>query len=272
MPLVQIDPSFIDPRSGKVNQVLTKDSGNQVSFRDSNQLTDSVSLEDVSFDSLTGTLTVIFPDGSQKSVGGFPTSDQMKLGRQGEQGKRGLPGKNGKNGRDGREGEPGCPGLRGAPGRQGPTGNTGSIGATGETGAIGATGATGATGPAGRDAPVLEYEVSNALDPVTGIEIPGAYVGSDFEPVSGRITNFGRAIAPSTQSIINVAFNRPFLNRCASLTLTFLNAASNQARTYSVYNLDGSAVRENVLLGGFMLRSNGANSVGWDFYYNAIGD
>ncbi|AXG66494.1 putative tail fiber protein [Dickeya phage vB_DsoM_JA33] len=272
MGLVQVDPALIDPKGGTVNQVLAKVSETQVGFRDENKDDPSADLSNVSFDSQTGTLTIIFQDGTQKSVSGLPTADQMKAGKEGKQGKQGIQGNNGKDGKDGRDGEPGCPGIRGTRGRQGPTGNTGPIGPTGETGPVGPTGAIGPTGPAGRDAIINQYEVSPVLDPLTGNEIVGAFVGSDFDPNTGRTTNFGRAIAPASQSAINVAFNKPFLNRCASLTITFLNAATNQAKTYSIYNTDGTAVKENVLLGGFMLKSTGANTVGWDFYYSAIGD
>lgn len=272
MGLVQIDPAFLDPKSGTLNQVLAKVSETRVGFRDENKSDPTASLEDVSFDITTGTLTIIFPDGSQKSVSGFPTSDQMKAGKEGKQGKQGIIGNDGKDGKDGRDGEQGCPGIRGTRGRQGPTGNTGSIGPTGETGPVGPTGGIGPTGAAGRDAIINDYEVSPVLDPLTGVAVVGAYVGSEFDPNTGRTTNFGRMVAPATQSTINVAFNRPFLNRCASLTLTFLNVASNQAKTYSIYNTDGTAVKENVLLGGFMLRNTGTNTVAWDFYYNAIGD
>lgn len=272
MSLQKIDPSFISGAGGTKNQVLAKKNDLSVGFIDPAKQDPSEDKSSVQFDSATGTITVIFPDGTQKIASGLPTADQMKAGREGKQGKQGIQGNAGKDGRDGRDGEPGCPGIRGTRGRQGPTGNTGPIGPTGNTGAPGPTGVQGNTGPAGRDAIINQYEVSAVLDPLTGKEVVGAYVGSDFDPNTGRTINFGRAIAPATQSAINVAFNKPFLNRCASLTITFLNTATNQAKTYSIYNTDGTAVKENVLLGGFMLKSTGANSVAWDFYYSAIGD
>jgi len=272
MGLVQVDPALISPKSGLKAQVLGKVSDSLVGFLDPESKDPSADLSNASFDGNTGTLTIVFPDGSQKTVTGLPTADQMKAGKEGKQGKQGIQGNDGKDGKDGRDGQAGCPGIRGVRGRVGPTGNTGPIGPTGETGPVGPTGGTGPTGPAGRDAIINQYEVSSVLDPLTGKEIVGAYVGSDFDPNTGRTTNFGRALAPASQSVINVAFNKPFLNRCASLTITFLNTATNQAKTYSIYNLDGTAVKENVLLGGFMLKSTGANTVGWDFYYSAIGD
>lgn len=272
MGLMQIDPALIDGRGGSSNQVLSKISDNVVGFRNPDEVDPSEDLSSISFDSETGTITVVFPDGSQKTATGFPTADQMKAGREGKQGKQGIQGDDGKDGKDGRDGEPGCPGIRGTRGRQGPTGNTGPIGSTGDTGPVGPTGPIGPTGPAGRDAIISEYEVSPVLDPITGAEVVGAYVGSDYDPNTGRTINFGRVVAAATQSTINAAFNRPFLNRCASLTITFLNNATNQAKTYAIYNLDGTAVKENVLLGGFTLKSTGANTVAWDFYYSATGD
>jgi len=272
MGMVKVHPDMIDGQAAPVGQSLGKITGTSVGFFDANNPNPDADQAAISFDSTTGTLTVTFSNGTQKIVDGLPTADQMKEGREGKQGKQGIDGLTGNNGKDGRDGEQGCPGIRGHRGRQGPTGNTGPIGSTGDTGPVGPTGPTGPTGLTGRDAIINEYEVSQVLDPITGAPIAGAYAGSNYDPNTGFVTNFGRAVFAANQATIHVAFNRPYLNRCASLALTFLNNATNQAKTYSIYNIDGTAVLENLLLGGFQLRSTGTNTVAWDFFYTAEGD
>ncbi len=273
MSLILIKPSLIDGGDAPVGRVLGKQNNKSVNFIDPTESANIPGSQGLMFDPVTGTFTVIWPDGSQSSISGLPTADQLKSGKEGKQGKDGLRGLPGQDGRDGRDGEPGCPGPRGPRGRQGPTGNTGPIGATGNTGAVGPTGPTGPTGAPGRDAAIDQYQTAQALDPVTGAIIPNAWIGSNRDMNTGFTHNMGRIVNKSTSDTMHVIFNTPFINRCISLHITFVNAATNQAKTYQLYNLDGtSAMNENALLGGFTIKSAGVNTVGWDFWYTAVGD
>lgn len=271
MSLQKVHPSQINGGTAPQGQVLGKVTEERVGFFDpTNPIGQEQGLS-IQFDSITGTLTITDSNGEQASASGLPTADQMKMGRQGPQGSTGLPGRPGRQGRDGKNGDPGCPGPRGAPGRQGPTGNTGPIGPTGDTGVPGPTGPTGPTGNPGRDAIIDEFLTSPVVDPITNAPILGAYVGSNKNPNTGFIQNFGRHKAPSSNNTVSVTFNTPFINKCVALNITFLNGSTNQARTFRIYNLDSSAVNENLLLGGFMLKSDGLNSAAWDFFYSAEG-
>lgn len=273
MSLVKINPGLIAGGNASPGLVLGKMAGDSVGFIDPAESAQLPGSQSISFDTVTGTLTVVWADGSQSTVTGLPTADQLKSGREGKQGKDGLRGMPGADGRDGRDGEEGCPGPRGYQGRQGPTGNTGPIGATGNTGPVGPTGATGPTGNAGRDAAIDEYHTAQALNPVTGAVIPNAWIGSNRNLNTGFTQNMGRVVNSSTTDTINVIFNTPFINRCISINITFVNAALNQAKTFRLYNLDGtSAMNENALLGGFTIKSTGTNVAGWDFWYTAVGD
>lgn len=272
MALQQVHPSQISGGTAPVGNVLGKITEQRVGFLDPTNPTGQNTALSISFDQVTGTLTIVDSDGQQASADGFPTADQMRLGRTGPQGSTGLPGRPGTSGRDGKDGEMGCPGPRGYPGRPGPTGNTGPIGPTGDTGIPGPTGPTGPTGQPGRDAIIDEFVTSPVVDPITKEPIIGAYIGSNKNPNTGFIQNFGRHKAPASNNTVSVAFNTPFINKCVALNITFLNGTTNQARTFRIYNLDSSAVNENVLLGGFMLKSDGINSTAWDFFYSAEGD
>lgn len=273
MSLTKINPSLIDGGLAPIGKVLGKKTGTSVAFMDPTEAAKIPGSQGAEFDPVTGTLTIVWADGSQSNVTGLPTADQLKSGKEGKQGKDGLRGLPGQDGRDGRDGDDGCPGPRGPRGRQGPTGNTGPIGATGNTGAVGPTGPTGPTGSPGRDAAIDEYLAAQALDPVTGAVIPNAWVASNRDMNTGFTHNMGRIVNKSTTDTIHVIFNTPFINRCVSINITFLNAALNQAKTFQLYNLDGtSAVNENALLGGFTIKSTGTNTTGWDFWYTALGD
>lgn len=271
--LTKISPQFISGGDAAIGRVLGKQTATTVAFIDPQEADKIPGAQGVQFDPVTGTLTVVWQDGSQSSTTGLPTADQLKSGREGKQGKDGLRGLPGSDGRDGVDGGEGCPGPRGPRGRNGPTGNTGPNGATGNTGAVGPTGPTGPTGSPGRDSAIDEYLTSQALDPITGAIIPNAWIGSNRDMNTGYTENMGRIVNASTTDTIHVIFNQPFLNRCLSIQVTFLNAALNQARTWQLYNLDGtSAVNENALLGGFTIKSTGTNVTGWDFFYTASGD
>lgn len=273
MALQKISPGLIDGGAFPVGKVLGKQTLNSVAFIDPTEAANIPGSQNVMFDPVSGALTVVWPDGSQTTVTGLPTADQLKSGKEGKQGKDGLRGLPGADGRDGTDGEDGCPGPRGQRGRQGPTGNTGPIGATGNTGGVGPTGPTGPTGSPGRDSAIDEYLIAQALDPITGQPITNAWVGSNRDMNTGYTRNFGRVVNTSTTDTINVIFNSPFINRCAGVHITFVNAALNQAKTFQLYNLDGtSAMNENALLGGFTIKSTGTNLVGWDFWYSAEGD
>lgn len=273
MALTKLNPALIDGGLAAAGKVLGKSTPTLVDFISPEEAANLPGSQNVQFDQQTGTLTIIWPDGSQSTVSGLPTADQLKNGREGKQGKDGVQGKAGIDGRDGVDGAEGCPGPRGGPGRQGPTGNTGPVGATGNTGSVGPTGATGPTGSPGRDSAIDEYLASQALNPVTGAVIQNAWVGSNRDMNTGFTQNMGRIVDTRTLDTVHVVYNTPFLNRCLSIQITFLNAATNQAKTYQLYELDGtSAVNENALLGGFTIKSTGMNVVGWDFFYTAVGD
>lgn len=273
MSLVKISPALIDGGAFPTGQVLGKKTENVVAFISPEEASKIPGSQGVEFDPTTGTLTVVWADGSQSTATGLPTADQLKSGREGKQGKDGLRGLPGADGRDGRDGEDGCPGPRGPRGRQGPTGNTGPIGATGNTGSVGPTGPTGPTGNPGRDAAIDEYLTAQSLDPVTGAPVVNAWIGSNRNMNTGFTQNMGRVVNKTTTDTLHVIFNTPFINRCISINITFVNAALNQAKTYTLYNLDGtSAMNENALLGGFTIKSAGTNTAGWDFWYQATGD
>ncbi|WOL24673.1 tail fiber protein [Yersinia phage fHe-Yen9-02] len=271
--LIKIDPRMLAPGLAPTGNVLGKTSTDSVGFMAYEEAASIPGANSLTFDPTTGTLTLIFTDGSQASADGLPTADMLKKGREGKQGQQGLGGKAGVDGRDGRDGDIGCPGPKGERGRQGNTGDTGPIGATGNTGDVGPTGSTGPTGAPGRDAIIDDYAASQVLDPLTGEIVPNAFIGSNRDKNTGFTINMGRQVAPKTQDTVHVIFNTPFINRCVGLNITFLNAGVNQAKTYALYNLDGSsATSENFLLGGFTLKSTGQNVVDWDFFFTAEGD
>ena len=273
MSLARVKSSMLDGGTSPVGNVLMKTSEKLVAFAAPAELEKIQKAGSAQFDSQAGALTIIFTDGTQATVTGLPTADQLKSGREGVQGKQGIPGTPGADGRDGRDGDPGCPGPKGERGRIGPTGETGPIGATGDTGPVGPTGPTGPTGSPGRDSAIDDYAAAQVLDPLTGQPIPNAYIASNRDLNTGFTQNMGRQIFSRNQDTVHVIFNTPFINRCASLNITFLNASVNQAKTYAIYNLDGtSATNENFLLGGFILKSTGQNVADWDFFYHATGD
>ena len=226
-----------------------------------------------SFDRSTGILSLSFDNGSSLKVTGFPTLEDIKSGATGKQGIRGLQGRAGTNGRDGKNGEKGCAGGKGDRGRQGNTGPTGPVGNTGPTGATGDIGNTGPTGPRGKDSLTDRYTAIPVIDPLSGKAYINAYAGSIEDQNAAHTTNMGRAIFDKARDTIQVTFSTPFKNRCVSLSITFLDQSSNQARTYKIYDTnlsDGSW--ENFLKGGFVLKSLGENLKDWDFFYTAIGD
>lgn len=273
MGLSKLKSSMIDPGTTAVGTVLMKTADKVVAFAPVEEVGQIQQAGTVQFDGQSGTLTIIFTDGTQSSVTGLPTADQLKSGREGVQGKQGIPGTPGADGRDGRDGAIGCPGPKGERGRIGPTGETGPIGATGDTGGVGPTGPTGPTGSPGRDSAIDDYAAAQVLDPLTGAVIPNAYIASNRDLNTGFTQNMGRQLFSKSQDTVHVIFNTPFINRCASLSITFLNASVNQAKTYAIYNLDGtSATNENFLIGGFILKSTGQNVADWDFFYHATGD
>lgn len=225
------------------------------------------------YDAASGTLAVLFSDGSRVSVEGFPTLAQIASASRGEPGKPGIRGQPGLDGRPGRDGLPGCLGRKGDRGRLGPTGGTGPRGFTGGTGPTGDVGPTGPTGPRGKDAQVTEYNVVDFVDPDTELARAGFRVGYEHDPNDNRITNFGRVYGRKERDTMNVVFQKPFNNRLVSLSITFINAASNQSKTFRLYESDGTAPsRENLMLGGFVIKSTGTNIDAWDFFYTAIGD
>lgn len=272
MAIQKVSPDMIEGDQQEAGQLLGIKSPNTVGF---------VSIEDTEqddagaqgkYDAETGTLSLIINDISL-SITGFPTADQLKKGRDGKQGAAGLPGRPGQNGRDGSDGEQGCQGPKGDLGRPGNTGPTGPVGATGNTGSVGPTGPTGPIGPPGRDAIIDEYAVSQVLDSLTNEPIENAWVGSNHDKNTGYKTNFGRVILPASRDSAQIVFNTPFVNRCVSLQLTFLNKTTNQSKTYKIYHLDrDTGTAENYLLGGFTIQSTGLNVLEWDFFYTAFGD
>ena len=273
MSLAKLPPSMIGGGKAPVGHALGKDTLESVGFIDTSETNKRLVGLQATYDSLNGTLTLSLPDGSSVIAEGFPTLEQLKQGREGKQGLRGLPGKPGQNGRDGRDGNEGCPGPKGDQGRPGSTGPTGPLGPTGDTGVPGPQGPTGPIGPPGRDAIIDEYAVSQVIDPLTGELIDNAWVGSNYDKNTGRITNMGRVVSPSNREAVHVVFNTPFLNKCVEINVTFLNGATNQAQTYAIYHLDpDSGTQENFLLGGFTLKATGLNLEQWDFFYSASGD
>lgn len=273
MSLAKLPPSMINGGNAPVGHALGKNTDTSVAFIDASESAKAQAGLQASYDPLNGALSFALGDGSSMIVEGFPTLDQIKQGREGKQGLRGLQGTPGQNGRDGRDGGEGCPGPKGDQGRPGSTGPTGPLGPTGDTGVPGPMGPTGPMGPPGRDAIVDDYTVSQVLDPLTGEPLENAWIGSNWDKNTGRIQNMGRALQPAHRDTIHVVFNEPFINRCTSLHITFLDVATNQAKTYAVYHLDHiSGAAENFLLGGFTLKSKGANLTSWDFFYSADGD
>lgn len=222
------------------------------------------------FNSETGVLAFIHENGARTEIRGFPKPSDIKEGKKGKRGIRGQPGL---DGRPGRDGLPGCLGRKGDRGRLGPTGGTGPRGFTGGTGPTGDVGPTGPTGPRGKDAQVTEYNVVDFVDPDTELARAGFRVGYEHDPNDNRITNFGRVYGRKERDTMNVVFQKPFNNRLVSLSITFINAASNQSKTFRLYESDGTAPsRENLMLGGFVIKSTGTNIDAWDFFYTAIGD
>lgn len=225
------------------------------------------------YDPLSGTLSLTLADGTLIKAEGFPTAEQIRTGIKGEQGKDGSPGRPGAPGKDGRDGLKGCMGAKGNQGRPGVRGPTGPIGPTGPVGPTGAVGPTGPVGPKGQDAVVWQYASSQVKDPLTSTLVPQAYIGSMTDPNTGYIRNAGRCIESATKNTVHVVFDKPFVNRCLGIQLTFTNPATNQAKTYALYHLDlGSGTMENFLLGGFTLQSSGVNASAWDFFWSAEGD
>jgi hypothetical protein len=271
--LLKIAPSMIQADGASVGEVLQVVGNSQIGLETPNQNVPISSGLELSYDAGTGTLTATLSDGSQIKASGFPTSTEIMSAKTGPQGNQGIQGIAGTDGKDGKDGSQGCPGIKGDRGLEGPTGATGPVGATGPTGTTGDVGATGPTGPTGKDAIVDEYVAVSTIDPLSKQVYVNAYHGYIHDLNNGVIHNKGRAIFPSTQDTVNVAFDYPFQNRCLSLTITFLDNSCNQAQTYKIYDLnmsDGSW--ENFLLGGFVLKSTGTNLKNWDFFFDATGD
>lgn len=272
--LQQVKPAMIDARGVDDGSALQAD-GEQAKFKKPAPNDDSPPREQLSFDATTGVLTIRYTDGQTATVSGFPTTAQISKGRKGDPGRRGEDGRPGNDGRNGRDGLPGCPGRKGDRGRVGPTGPTGAVGPTGITGPTGPVGPTGPKGATGADAPTSIYNVVNFKDPDTEIAYPDAFIGSEFDPATRRIRNFGRVKARQLRDTINVVFERQFVNRCVSLQLTFVDADCNQSKKYALYTEDGQALTsgpENLMLGGFVIKVSTPNDRAWDFFFEAIGD
>lgn len=268
----KLSPSMLAGGDAEVGLVLGKASPSSVGFIRPDDPTQDASGAQGTYYAETGTLSLII-DSITLRIEGFPTTSQLKEGRDGRPGDAGQPGRPGQDGRDGLDGEQGCPGPKGDRGRPGNTGPTGAQGHTGNVGPIGVTGPTGATGIPGRDSVIDEYAVSQVLDSLTHQPVPNAWVGSNYDKNTGYKTNFGRVKLPAARDTSQIVFNTPFVNRCVSISITFLNAATNQAKTYALYHLDpDTGTEENYLLGGFTIKSTGLNVGDWDFFYTAFGD
>lgn len=135
------------------------------------------------YDQSSGVLTLVFANGQELRVSGFPTLNDIPQGDPGPQGEQGDPGEDGRDGRDGKDGDRGCegpqgkkgepgedgddgrpgspgvPGIRGCAGPIGPRGLTGAQGPMGKPGKTGPTGATGPTGPTGPKGPAGEINI-----------------------------------------------------------------------------------------------------------------
>jgi len=271
--LQQISTSLIETTGASAGASLVVSPSGDATFASASVTDPVASSETYSYDQMTGTLTIRNSDGTVSTVSGFPTLSQIQAGQKGEPGADGAPGTPGADGRDGKDGEQGCPGRKGDRGRLGPTGPTGAVGPTGNTGPTGELGPTGPVGERGTDATIEEYVANNVVDPDTNQVYMKSYDGYNFDTDSGRIINMGRAHSRKERSTVNVVFAKPFVNRLVSLSITFLNNTTNQAKTYKIYDLnmsDGSW--ENAMLGGFVLQSTGTNTEDWDFYFTAIGD
>lgn len=270
----RIPAGMIDPGSAEIGSQLVVDPAGTPSFDIPNEADPELAAKlTFQYDQSSGTLSVVFSDGSRVAVEGFPTLAQIARAGRGDPGKPGLRGQPGLDGRPGRDGLPGCAGRKGDRGRLGPTGATGPRGFTGGTGPTGGIGPTGNTGPRGQDAIVTDYNVVDYVDPDTELARAGFRVGYEHDPNDNRITNFGRVYGRKERDTMNVVFQNPFKNRLVSLSVTFINAACNQAKTFRLYESDGTAPgRENLMLGGFVIKSTGTNTEAWDFFYTAIGD
>lgn len=271
--LQQISPTLIETTGATAGASLVVSPAGAAEFATAASTDPVAGTDQYSYDPMTGTLTVRNPDGALTTVSGFPTLSQIQAGQKGEPGVDGAPGTPGADGRDGKDGEQGCPGRKGDRGRMGPTGPTGAVGPTGNTGPTGEIGPTGPVGERGTDATVEEYVANNVVDPDTSRVYMKSYDGFNYDKDSGRITNMGRVHARKERNTVNVVFAKPFINRLVSLSITFLNNTTNQAKTYKIYDLnmsDGSW--ENSMLGGVVLQSTGTNSDDWDFFFTAIGD
>lgn len=272
--ITKIEPAMISTGSQPVGAIAQVTSEGLLSITEpSATVGDAPNGMTAAFDRSTGILSLSFANGSSVNVKGFPTIDDIKSGATGKQGIRGLTGRAGTNGRDGKDGEKGCAGRKGDRGRQGATGPTGPVGNTGPTGSTGPEGNTGPTGPRGKDSLTDRYTAIPLIDPLSGEAFINAYIGSIEDQNASHITNMGRAVFDKTRDTVQVSFNTPFKNRCVSLSITFLDQTTNQAKTYKIYDTnlsDGSW--ENFLKGGFVLKSLGENLKDWDFFYTAIGD
>lgn len=273
MGATKIPASMLDPQGaavGSVVQVVATDAMG-VATPDSGGLVEDESRQLI-YDSATGTLSLLL-EGTVLKATGFPTLDQMQSGKQGVPGKEGAQGSPGRDGKDGRDGAQGCSGPKGDRGRAGIQGPTGPIGPTGALGPTGPVGPTGPTGPKGKDGQTHEYVTNPVKDPLTGIAKPYAYEGYYADPDNGYVRNFGRMIEDNVKDTVHVVFPKAFINRCVGFSITFVNPAMNQARTYALYHLDlGTGTMENFLLGGFTLQSSGINLQDWDFFWSAEGD
>lgn len=110
--------------------------------------TPNIKTYSLNYDSETGTLKAIKPDGSTLETTGFNTLHTIGTGEQGAQGSLGSDGIFGGIGLKGIQGRVG---NRGATGTTGYTGPIGKRGPVGDVGDIGNTGVTGKRGPRGED-------------------------------------------------------------------------------------------------------------------------
>ena len=119
--------------------------GNKVNFTpDANEA--SKYINDVQFNSKTGTLSIIKLNGEILEITGFLTQDQLGKGERGTRGRQGKEGDDARPGKEGREGDEGCQGNEG---KAGPNGKEGRDGGNGPVGIPGKTGCDGLTGDPG---------------------------------------------------------------------------------------------------------------------------
>jgi hypothetical protein len=258
MNLTQIPMALVKPQTGAIaGQTVSVVSPEKLGTEDPQSGLVPAVIQGT-YDSESGTVTLVNADDSIVTITGFPTERSLPQGHRGPEGKVGLRGLPGRSGRDGKPGIQGCPGVKGDRGLRGPIGPEGPRGPQGEIGKTGEKGDKGDKGDAGADGVEPEY-----LKTSRGVSITIKRSGGNIQ--SGYYENILQ------DRTITVLFPRNLVNQVASIILFFKNPSSYQAQNYEI----GNYFYDDLEIGGFTITLKGTVPTpleAWQFWWLVMGD